>query len=205
MDTRANFLMYEMALEQKMVDQHTEDKHLLRLVSQGDEDALTTLYERYGGQLYAYALRIVGERALAEDVLQESLVVIWQRAKTFRGEGRVIAWLFGIVHNKAMRTFREKKNLPLDEISGHPESSGIEPDERLVSEERRKALRSGMEQLSVEHRTVLELVFYQGMTLKETAAVCQVPVGTVKSRLNYAKAALKGALSRQGAALEDLR
>lgn len=197
--------MYEMALEQNMVHQHIEDTHLLRLVSQGNEDALTTLYERYGGQLYAYALRIVGDHASAEDVLQESLVVIWQRAKTFRGEGRVTAWLFGIVHNKAMRTFREKENLALDEIPGEPESSEQKPDERLISNERRKALREGLEQLSVEHRTVLELVFYQGMSLKETAGVCQVPVGTVKSRLNYAKAALKGALSRGGAALEDLR
>jgi RNA polymerase sigma-70 factor (ECF subfamily) len=109
------------------------------------------------------------------------------------------------VHNKAMRTFREKQNLPLDEISGQPESSGAEPDDRLISDERREALRAGLERLSVEHRTVLELVFYQGMTLKEAAKVCQVPVGTIKSRLNYAKAALKGALSRQGAALEDLR
>ena len=197
--------MYEMALEQNMVDQHIEDTHLLKLVSKGDEDALTALYERYGGQLYAYALRILGDRAAAEDVLQESLVVIWRRAKTFRGEGRVKAWLFGIVHNKAMRTFREKENLPLDEIPGEPESSEQRPDERLISNERRKALRDGVEQLSVEHRTVLELVFYQGMSLKETAGVCQVPVGTVKSRLNYAKAALKGALSRGGAALEDLR
>ena len=78
-------------------------------------------------------------------------------------------------------------------------------DDRLVSDERRKTLRAGLERLSLEHRTVLELVFYQGMTLKETAKVCQVPVGTVKSRLNYAKAALKGAVSRQGVALEDLR
>lgn len=197
--------MYEMALEQKMVNPHIEDNHLLRLISQGDEDALTTLYQRYGGHLFAYALRIVGDRAVAEDVLQESLIAIWQRAKTFRGEGRVIAWLFGIVHHKALRTFREKTNLALEEISTEPGSPGTQLDDRLVSDARRKALRDGLDSLSVEHRTVLELVFYQGMSLKETAKVCQVPVGTVKSRLNYAKTALRGVLSREGAALEDLR
>ena len=188
-----------------MFDQHIEDTTLLKLISQGNEDALTKLYERHGGQLYAYALRILRDKAKAEDVLQESLVVVWQKAKTFRGEGQVKAWLFSIVHNKAMRTFREKQTSILDEISPEPQSPGPGPDARLASRERRKLLRDGLEKLSVEHRTVLELVFYQGMSMKEVSKICRIPVGTVKSRLNYAKAALKGVLSREGAALEDLR
>ena len=115
------------------------------------------------------------------------------------------AWLFSIVHNKAVRTFREKDNVPLDDTAHDPEylESGV--DEKHLSREHKRILRSGLEKLSVEHRTVLELVFYQGMTMKEISQICEVPMGTVKSRLNYAKAALKGILSRQGITLEDLK
>ena len=196
--------MLEIAIK-KMADQHIDDATLLQLISQGDEDALATLYTRYGSNLYGYALRMVRNREAAEDVLQDSLLTIWQKAKTFRGEGRVKAWLFAIVHNKAVRTFREKENAPLDDTAHDPEYLETKVDEKHLSRERNRLLRSGLEKLSIEHRTVLELVFYQGMTMKEISQICEVPLGTVKSRLNYAKAALKGVLSRQGVALEDLK
>jgi RNA polymerase sigma-70 factor (ECF subfamily) len=196
--------MLEIAIE-KMTGRHLDDSQLLKELSQGDEGALAVLYSRYGSKLYGYALRILGDPVRAEDVLQDSLVAIWQEAKRFRGEGRVVAWMFGIVHNKAMRTFREKKNAPLDESAQGLETMEAQVDEKIISRERKAILRSGLEALSVEHRTVLELVFYQEMTMKEISQICQIPVGTVKSRLNHAKAALKGILSRQGAAMEDLK
>lgn len=196
--------MLEIAIE-KMADQHVDDATLLKLISQGDEDALVNLYTRYGKNLYGYALRVVDNREIAEDVLQDSLLTVWQKAKTYRGEGRVKAWLFAIVHHKAVRTFREKESAPLDDSAHDPEYLETRVAEKHISQERKKLLRSGLEELSVEHRTVLELVFYQGMTMKEISQICEIPLGTVKSRLNYAKAALKGFLSRQGVALEDLK
>jgi RNA polymerase sigma-70 factor (ECF subfamily) len=196
--------MLEIAIE-KMAEQHVDDATLLKLISQGDEDALVTLYTRYGRNLYGYALRVVGNREVAEDVLQDSLLTVWQKAETFRGEGRVKAWLFAIVHNKAVKSFREKENAPLDDSAHDPEYSETTMDEKHLSRERKRLLCLGLEELSVEHRTVLELVFYQGMTMKEISQICGVPLGTVKSRLNYAKAALKGILSRQGVGLEDLK
>jgi RNA polymerase sigma-70 factor (ECF subfamily) len=71
--------------------------------------------------------------------------------------------------------------------------------------EQSRLLRDGLQRLSLEHRTVLELVFYQGLSLDETARVCGCPVGTVKSRLSYAKNSLRGELSRAGLAAEDIR
>ena len=154
--------------------------------------------------MYGYALRTLRDPASAEDVIQESLLTIWQRAKSFRGEGRVIAWLFGIVHHKTMRAYREKVNVPLDEAIRKLLASEPQVDARIISQDRKDLLREGMEMLSIDHRTVLELVFYQEMTMKEISKICGVPVGTVKSRLNYAKAALKGVLTRQGRILEDM-
>jgi RNA polymerase sigma-70 factor (ECF subfamily) len=74
------------------------------------------------------------------------------------------------------------------------------PEEWMQSRERTRILQAGMEKLSPDHRAVLDLVFYQGLSLNETAEVCGCPVGTVKSRLSYARNFLKGVLTRQ----EDL-
>ena len=187
-----------------MADQHTDDKNLLQLISQGDEDALVTLYTRYEGKLYGYILRTLRDPDMAEDVLQESLLTIWQKAKTFRDEGRVVAWLFGIVHNKIKRTFRERRHAPLNDSTADPDRMEIRVDNKLISRQRQNLLRAGLDKLSTEHRLVLELVFYQGMTMKEISNICKIPVGTVKSRLSYAKVALKGILSREDISMEDL-
>lgn len=196
--------MLEIAIG-RMVNKNIEDVTLLRQISHGDENALTILYERYGDQLSAYALRILRDHTQADDVLQECLLTIWKKAGSYRGEGRVIAWLFSIVHNKAMKTFRDKRNLTLDDLSTEPQSIEKGPDDRLILVERNKLLSKGMKKLSIEHRTVLDLVFFQGMSLKEVSIVCGIPVGTVKSRLSYAKTALKGVLTRTNLTPEDLK
>ena len=187
-----------------MADQHTDDINLLQLISQGDEDALVTLYTRYEGKLYGYILRSIHDPDTAEDILQESLLTIWQKAKTFRGEGRVIAWVFGIVHNRIKRSYRERRNAPLNEFTAAPDRMETWVDNKLISRQRQKLLRAGLDKLSTKHRLVLELVFYQGMTMKEISNICKIPVGTVKSRLSYVKVALKGILSREDISMEDL-
>ena len=83
------------------------------------------------------------------------------------------------------------------------EADGLTSEEQTALSEQRELLRAGLRGLSPEHRAVLELVFYQGLSLQEAAEVCGVPLGTVKSRLNYAKASLRGILKRAGFSAED--
>lgn len=154
--------------------------------------------------MYAYALRITADPAAAEETVQESLVVVWQSAGKFRGESRVIAWLLGIVHHKAHNQIRGRVVDSLDEAQNDPAAPDPLPDEQASTSEQRRLVRAGLDGLSLEHRLVLELVFYQGLSLNEAAEVCDCPVGTVKSRLNYAKASLRGALSRAGLNGEDV-
>lgn len=188
--------MLELLISEMTISQ-SDDLVLIKRIARREEEALNILYARHGDKLYGYALRIVGNPAQAEDVLQDSLLAIWQGARRFRGEGSVLAWMFGIVHHKAMRTFRRKPTAVLEEDLQDPVAFEAQVDELLREEERNRRLRVGLKALSVEHRTVLELVFFQGMKLREVAEICGVPEGTVKSRLKYAKEALKGALSRQ--------
>ncbi len=170
---------------------------LMRRVVTGDESALRELYAAYGQRLYAYALRLTGDSAVAEDVAQEVLVVVWRTAGRYRGEGRLIAWLLGIVHHTALKALRHH-SLPIsDEIEDTLAAPAASLEAQAQANQQAAWVHSGLQSLSPEHRAVLELVFYQGLTLDEVAQVCNCPLGTVKSRLSYARQHLRGILSRQ--------
>lgn len=171
------------------------DLDLIRRIASGDENALHEIYAAYGQRLFAYALRLTNDHAAAEDVTQETLVIAWRTAGKFRGEGRLIAWLLGIVHHTAMKSLRHTVE-SLDEFEEALLERNALPEEEAQAQEMRLWVRKGLQDLSPEHRAVLDLVFYQGLTLREVAEVCQCPLGTVKSRLNYAREHLRGVLSR---------
>ncbi len=186
---------------------HSEEKdiELVRRIATGDEAALRALYAAYGQRLFAYAVRLTRQSTAAEDVVQESLVAAWQSASRFRGQGRVIAWLLGIVHHKALNAIRRQSPALLEEEQEDLPDDRTTLDEHIQGQEQAELLRVGLESLSLKHRMVLELVFYQGLTLNEVAEVCGCPAGTVKSRLNYAKAYLRRVLEQAGFQAEDLR
>ncbi len=79
----------------------------MRTNNPGDQMAFNHLYERYGQRLYAYALRLTENPALAEDILQECMLIVWRKAATYRERGSVQAWLLGIVRHKCMQLFRQ--------------------------------------------------------------------------------------------------
>jgi len=189
-----------------MKPQAGSDSQLVQQIAAGEEAALNELVALYGQRLYAYAIRLTGEPAAAEDVVQECLIAVWQGAERFRGEGRLIAWLLGIVHHKALSQARWSARRPADPLSSEDEAAAVAPgpDDLAERSERDVLVQAGLESLSVEHRLVLELIFYQGMSLKEAAQICNCPVGTIKSRLNYAKNQMKGLLHRQGLDAEDV-
>ncbi len=181
---------------------HDHDFELVQQIAAGDDDALRELYAIHGQRLYAYAARVTGDLAMADDVVQESLVAVWKSAGRFRGEGRALAWLLSIVHHKALNAIRMQSPAALEQVDQLTDPSPS-PDERIALNEQRCQLRASLGRLSLEHRIVLELVFYQGLSLSEAAQICDCPVGTIKSRLSYAKAQLRGDLIRSGLGAEE--
>ncbi len=203
-------MLVDLTLESRLKHQHLPreiqtampdeemDHSLVRRMAAGDDSALRELYAAHGQRLYAYALRLTGDPAQADDVLQETLVAVWKSAGKFRGEGRLIAWLLGIVHHTALKSLRYRTQPLTDEIeeslpAGHPS-----PEQQIERTELGDQVRLGLNALSTEHRSALELIFYQELSLEEAARVCGVPLGTIKSRLSYARQHLRGILSRQG-------
>ncbi len=176
----------------------------MKQIASREEESLHELYSRYGQKMYAYAMSILHDPDRAEDVLQECLVVAWQKASQFHGQSRLIAWLLGIIHHKSVSLLRRSSAISLDEISNEPTSSAPTPSQQAESREKSQIVQHVLQTLSPEHRMVIQLVFYQHLSMDESAKIMGCPVGTVKSRLNYAKQMLRGSLTRAGFQPEDL-
>jgi len=165
------------------------DQELLSKISKNDEDAFKELYARYNLSVFNYLIRLIHQTTLAEDLLQESFLGIWQGAQKFRGKSSVKTWIFRIAHHKAISWLRKhgkNQQIPkdIDELSLF--SQEISPEEALIQRGQIAQIQNAIEQLSHNHRSTIELTFVHGFSYKEIAEIMGCPVGTVKSRMNYA-------------------
>jgi RNA polymerase sigma-70 factor (ECF subfamily) len=175
-----------------------DDRSLLRKVAEGDQAALADLYDRHSAAAFGLAVKICNNRALAEDVVQEAFVSIWQRARRFDPDrGSVSAYLMAAVHNKAVDAVRHEESLRRREegVSGLPVESG-EDDvvEAAWLSVRRTEVRSAVSRLSPVQREALELAYFGGLTYGEVADKLGIPLGTAKTRLRDGLIHLRGLL-----------
>ncbi len=165
------------------------DQHLIQAVGRGDTLALEELYRRHGLKLLSYLIGQVGDRALAEELLQDVMVAVWQRAAYFRGDSQVSTWLLAIARKRAISARQKRRVIPLP-LSDNAPARTPGPLETLEDQDEQAALRSALAALPDDQRETLELIFYHDLSGPEAAAVLGVAPGTVKSRLNRAKTML---------------
>ncbi len=172
------------------------DTELLRQVAAGDEAAFAELYDLYAPPVFNYLLRLINDPAVAEEILQEVFLVMWQSAHRFRAEAKVKTWLLRIAHHQAVSWLRRTRVVlwPHDEIEvDDPADAHIE--DHLAHRWRIDQVRGALAQLSPNHRAVIELTFGQGLSYAEISEVMNCPVGTVKSRMSYALRHMNALLS----------
>jgi RNA polymerase sigma factor (sigma-70 family) len=181
-------MMYATSMaEREKVDSHAQtdpDLPLLRAMGCGDAAALAELYRLRGPALLAYLTARLDDRGLAEEVLQDVMLAAWQAAGRFRGQGRVMAWLLAIARTRAINAYHRQVR-PLG-IQVALEEAAAQPSQEFAAEHE-DSLRAGLLALPDEQRETLELVLFHSLSLKETAQVMNVAVGTVKSRLHRAR------------------
>jgi RNA polymerase sigma-70 factor (ECF subfamily) len=159
-----------------------------------DEALIRTLYHEHGRSLLAYATRLTGDRAAAEDVVQETLIRAWKHAAAMVNErGSVRGWLLTVARNIITDRVRAKAARP-QEVAESPATPPVERDHAQGVVDSMTVL-SALDRLTPEHREVLVEMYYRGHTVTETAEVLGVPPGTVKSRSYYALRAMRAALS----------
>jgi RNA polymerase sigma-70 factor, ECF subfamily len=166
---------------------------LRRRAANSEEAFVRGLYEEHGGAVVAYTTKLTGDRAAAEDVLQETLVRAWRRPEALvNGRGSVRAWMLTVAHNLVVDRIRARTARPI-EVGGHPAKDPIGPDpaDGVVD---LLTLMQAMDRLSEEQRIVLTQLYYRGRTVREAAAELDIPSGTVKSRSYHALRALRRTL-----------
>lgn len=166
------------------------DVCLIRAMAEGDTHALDQLYARHGPGLLVFLLGQLGDRQVAEEVLQDVMLAAWQGAASFRGDSRVHTWLLVIARHRAINLLRRKvlPRAPLDDTlvdrcQGAHEA--LERDHEFAT------LRCMLQQLPDDQRQTLELIFYHELSGQEAATALGVATGTIKSRLNRAKSTLR--------------
>lgn len=168
---------------------------LIERVVSGDKAALEEIYDRFGDDLFRYLFTFTRDRQLAEEILQETLVSVWQGANSFRGRSSAKTWIFGVARHQACNALR-RHALPLaqegelEAIDNIP-AADSEPGEVIFAEDRLEELAEFIGRLSPVHREILTLVFFHGLSYTEAAEVLGARIGTVKSRLYNAKRALR--------------
>jgi len=168
-------------------------------MNDSDTAIMRGLYTEHAGELWRYAMRLTGDRARAEDVVQETLLRAWQHPHIADdGERSPRAWLFRVAHNMIIderRSARFRKEVCSPDGSDEFEQCG--PDEVDAALDR-LLIAEALVHLSAEHRAVVRRSFYLGWTIAQIADDLQIPEGTVKSRLHYALRALRLTLQEMG-------
>jgi RNA polymerase sigma-70 factor (ECF subfamily) len=162
-----------------------EDEELVRQVAHGDERALSELYDRYSRVVYATGVRLLGDAQSAEELLQDAFLSVWQGAASFDpSRARFTTWLYHVAHNRAVDLARRRRSRPrsageepLQTVSGGPE-----PEASVDSWDVARAL----SRIPEEHREVLTLAYFEGLSQREISRRTGVPLGTIKSRTTAA-------------------
>ena len=188
--------------------EHLSDHGLLALVARGDREAFARLYDQYSEAAYSLAVRIVRDRDLAADVVQDAFLAVWKQASRFDARrGQPSTWILTLTHHKAVDIVRRedrRRAEPLDEARA---AAAVDPgpsvDERAWLGVARQQVRAALRRLPDPHREVLELAYFEGYTQSELAERLALPLGTVKSRTFTAMASLRGSLQEMGITMED--
>ena len=172
---------------------------LKTLQTAGSEESMRALYRTYGPELYGFALSALGDRGQAEELVQEVFTRVWRKADSFDPDRASFrTWLYGIARNAVIDLKRRAAVRPA--LPAH----AVDADERgaLDAELERALLRwqlgAALARLTPEHRQVIRLAHFQGLTLREIAERTGLPLGTVKSRTSYALRSLRLALEEMG-------
>ena len=164
------------------------DEMLIRRIAEGDQLAMRTLFGRHRVALYRWLLRLVGDEALAEDLLSDVFLDVWRQAAAFEARSSVSTWLLAIARHKALSARRRRTDAELDEkVASKVADPADDPEVVLQKKTRAELLRHALARLSPEHGEVIDLVYFHGKSVKEVAEIVGIAEATVKTRMFYAR------------------
>jgi RNA polymerase sigma-70 factor (ECF subfamily) len=183
------------AMQTKVIDLDNEIA-LLQAIELGSEKAFENFYLIYHPRLYRFILNITHQHEVVEEVIQDTLMVVWEKADRFNNTCKVSTWIFGIAYRKALKAIaragRGAGHEDVDELGEVLADPRASADASL---EHAGWLETSLSELSREHRAVIELTFLHGLSYKEIAEILDCPENTVKTRMFHARKKLQAAMS----------
>lgn len=168
---------------------------LVGRVASGDGAAFEALYRCFYPRLRRFLERMTRRPQLVEEILNDTMLVVWRKAHTYNLRSKVSTWIFAIAFRKALKALKRLDD-PVDaDADDDIGPGGLEPDSELMQQELRALLSHAMSSLSAEQRAVVELTYYQGCAYREIAVIMGCPVDTVKTRMFHARRKLKALLA----------
>jgi RNA polymerase sigma-70 factor (ECF subfamily) len=162
----------------------------------GDPAAWNALFRRYQLPLYVYVFELVRDEQAALDLVQETFIASARHLGSLREDHKFGSWLFGIAQQKCIQRWRQRKEILLDEIPELPDDGESGPDDQLIRREQEAEFMNRLNQLPPPQRAVLLLHYLEDFPIEAIARITETQPGTVKSRLHYAKRALRKLLEQ---------
>jgi RNA polymerase sigma-70 factor (ECF subfamily) len=175
-------------------DRHADDR-LIAAICARDLPAFEALYRDYYRRLSRFLLNLTHRPTIVEEVLNDTMMAVWQKPENYRGASRLSTWILAIAYNKAMRAL-QKQDVPVeyDEPTAIADPDAV-PDRSAAAKRTQRMLQDAMARLSPDHRAVLDLTYFHGMGYREIAEVMECPIDTVKTRMFHARRNLKRLLA----------
>jgi RNA polymerase sigma-70 factor, ECF subfamily len=167
------------------------DEELIGQMAQGDRAALETLYRRHSPWIAGRLAAATSSRDLAEEALQDAFLGAWRAARSYRGQGEVGAWLWGIARRRLVSLSRKRTDIPAQLVA--TDIPGV--DELVLSREEAMRVREAVAHLPNEQRVAIEGVVFEERPIADVARSLGVPPGTIKSRLHRARLRIKEELA----------
>lgn len=168
---------------------------LLDRIAAEDASAFDALYRAYQPRLKRFIGGMTQRSALIEEVLDDTMMVVWRKAPTYNGEAKVSTWIFAIAYRQTLKALRRREHtVELAEERG-AEAQAPGPDVELQQQELHRHLGQALAGLSADQRAVIELTYYLGYACREIAQIMGCPVDTVKTRMFHARRRLRALLA----------
>lgn len=177
----------------------TSDETLIERIAEGRKDAMQVLFARHNVRVFRFALRLVGERALAEDIVSDTFLEVWRKAGQFEARAQVSTWILAIARYKALTALRGRRFEELDEAKMHAlEDTSDTPEDLMQRAKTGEILRECLKQLSPAHREIIDLVYYHETSIEDAGEILGIPRNTVKTRMFYARKHLAELVQKAG-------
>ncbi len=178
---------------------------LLQGIRRGQRREFESLYRLYHPRLQRFLQQLTRRAELVDEALDDTMMVVWQRADSFDGRSKLSTWIFGIAYRKALKAL-SRFDLPQEDADDFDADAQVEPgpnpEQQLSLAQQQRRLLRALGELSADHRTVVELCYFQGMAYGEIAAVMACPPDTVKTRMFHARRRLRVLLADDDAVLQ---